>query len=264
MTRCADTLCSGGCGRLLWRGRGSRPDPVCRECRSQGNGPRSRSGGSTAGFWICERCGEKFRRYRSKSQAEPRFCTWSCWTNRELAGKNRESGRRRRAVVTSTWDGVTDRQIFERDEWRCLIPGCGGPIEPDLTWPDPYSPSIDHIVPLSRGGTHVASNKRAAHLRCNVSRGARMHPEDVQIITSALAPLGVFPPPSRSVKTKNICLTCDNVVSSSGTSCRSCQKAARRQQAVALRAQGMKWADIAIQLGMSGSGAACNLASGRF
>lgn len=32
--------------------------------------------------------------------------------------------------------------------------------------------TIEHIVPLSQGGTHHESNLRLAHKRCNVARGS--------------------------------------------------------------------------------------------
>jgi HNH endonuclease len=74
---------------------------------------------------------------------------------------------------------VTDQQILERDSWECQIPGCQlGPIPLLAAWPDPLSPSVDHIMPLSLGGDDVQGNKRAAHLACNVQRGNRMHPDD--------------------------------------------------------------------------------------
>lgn len=35
-------------------------------------------------------------------------------------------------------------------------------------------PSVDHIVPISRGGEHVWSNVKLAHLSCNAKKGAKM------------------------------------------------------------------------------------------
>lgn len=53
---------------------------------------------------------------------------------------------------------------------------CGESLDRGLIYPDPFSKSIDHIVPLSLGGTHEAHNLQWAHLRCNVSKGARIDP----------------------------------------------------------------------------------------
>lgn len=58
------------------------------------------------------------------------------------------------------------REIFDRDGWRCGI--CRRKIRKDLRWPHPMSASLDHIVPLARGGAHTRANARASHLRCNM------------------------------------------------------------------------------------------------
>lgn len=164
--------------------------------------------------------------------------------------------------MASTWDGVTDEQIWERDGWQCKIPGCElGLIVPGVAWPDPLSKSVDHIVPLSRGGTDTALNKRAAHLVCNVRRNNRMHPDDVPVITLELVPLGLIPARLRSVR---VCVNCEmRPVKAKGARCASCRTAARmfrQQQALAMREQGSSWQQIADALGLSGPGAAHNVA----
>jgi 5-methylcytosine-specific restriction endonuclease McrA len=42
-----------------------------------------------------------------------------------------------------------------------------------LRRPSPWSVSLDHIVPVSKGGTHTRDNVQAAHLRCNQAKGDR-------------------------------------------------------------------------------------------
>lgn len=58
--------------------------------------------------------------------------------------------------------------IFERDGWLCGI--CGRKINKRLKYPDPHSPSIDHIIPLSKGGNDSPINVQVAHLRCNMGK----------------------------------------------------------------------------------------------
>lgn len=69
------------------------------------------------------------------------------------------------------YEPINRLDIFERDGWLCQL--CDRPINPDLKWPNPDSASIDHIVPLARGGDHAVSNVWSAHLGCNASKGAR-------------------------------------------------------------------------------------------
>lgn len=51
---------------------------------------------------------------------------------------------------------------------------CGHEIDYDLEHPDPWSFTVDHVVPLSKGGDPLGwDNLRAAHLRCNQIKGDR-------------------------------------------------------------------------------------------
>lgn len=80
---------------------------------------------------------------------------------------------RRRALMTGAdAEGVQLADVVARDGLGCGI--CGAVIDQSLKWPDPYSLSLDHIVPLSRGGAHSLANCQLAHLRCNISKGARV------------------------------------------------------------------------------------------
>lgn len=59
-------------------------------------------------------------------------------------------------------------EIFERDDYLCYL--CEEIIDMDAQYPDPESPSIDHVVPLSQMGIDEASNVRATHLYCNYAK----------------------------------------------------------------------------------------------
>ncbi|TAL08223.1 MAG: HNH endonuclease [Nitrospirae bacterium] len=50
---------------------------------------------------------------------------------------------------------------------------CGEFIELDLPARDSLAFSIDHIIPLSKGGDDIFSNVRATHYSCNSRRGNR-------------------------------------------------------------------------------------------
>jgi 5-methylcytosine-specific restriction endonuclease McrA/endogenous inhibitor of DNA gyrase (YacG/DUF329 family) len=70
--------------------------------------------------------------------------------------------------------------VARRDRWTCYI--CSERIDKTLAFPDPLSASLDHVVPLSVGGTHEPSNVRITHLRCNVSKGNRPVEQPAQMV----------------------------------------------------------------------------------
>lgn len=52
---------------------------------------------------------------------------------------------------------------------------CGKPVDMQLRYPDPMSKSIDHIVPIAKGGHPSAmSNLQLAHLICNKHKSDRI------------------------------------------------------------------------------------------
>jgi 5-methylcytosine-specific restriction endonuclease McrA len=62
--------------------------------------------------------------------------------------------------------------IYGRDESRCYL--CGQMIDQAVRFPDPRSPTIDHVMPYSAGGSDEPANLRAAHLGCNMDKGDRL------------------------------------------------------------------------------------------
>lgn len=95
--------------------------------------------------------------------------------NPEQVRVNRQ--RRRDRMRTPQGAGLMERGlnrtvVFERDEWTCQL--CGAFIDRNLRGPDPMSPSIDHVIPLVRGGDHVYSNMQASHLLCNMRKGSKI------------------------------------------------------------------------------------------
>lgn len=63
-------------------------------------------------------------------------------------------------------------EIFERDNWICGI--CGEKVNRDLKHPNPLSASLDHIIPISRGGEHSRQNAQCSHWVCNMRKGAKL------------------------------------------------------------------------------------------
>lgn len=78
---------------------------------------------------------------------------------------------RRARMADPTAERFDVLAIFDRDGWACGI--CELPVDPELRHPDRMSASLDHVQPLSLGGTHTRDNVRCSHLTCNIRRGNR-------------------------------------------------------------------------------------------
>lgn len=105
--------------------------------------------------------------WRCKARADGREAP-EPWSERRKANYHK---RRAQKLGTQVED-IRPVDIYERDIWLCGL--CLTPVDPDVSWPDPMSASLDHVLPLSKGGTHTYENVQLAHLTCNVSKGNRV------------------------------------------------------------------------------------------
>jgi 5-methylcytosine-specific restriction endonuclease McrA len=69
-------------------------------------------------------------------------------------------------------EDVSLEYLIERDEGRCQL--CGDQLVPAMKFPHPKSITQDHIIPLSKGGTHERTNLQLACLVCNQRKNNRM------------------------------------------------------------------------------------------
>lgn len=87
---------------------------------------------------------------------------------------------RRQRCTGGDWS-INLKELFQRDDGVCHI--CGKPCD----WEDYREesgafiagddyPSIDHVIPLSRGGAHEWSNVRLAHFICNSIKSDKASP----------------------------------------------------------------------------------------
>lgn len=95
--------------------------------------------------------------------------------------KTRAYGQKRRAYIRRVpHEPVSYRYLHERDGGKC--PFCHKRINLDLLYPDPLSPSVDHIIPLSRGGDDTRANKQLTHLVCNYRKHTKALGEQLRLI----------------------------------------------------------------------------------
>lgn len=109
---------------------------------------------------VCVICGEQFVGHGGRMVcARP-----ACEKAQLKAGRKRAKVKRRFKTV-ELFDAS---EIFERDGFRCQI--CNRALKVGAAVPDPMAPTIDHILPVSKGGQHTRANVRAAHFICNSLR----------------------------------------------------------------------------------------------
>ncbi|WP_166790755.1 HNH endonuclease [Cryobacterium mannosilyticum] len=105
-------------------------------------------------------------KYREPMQS-PRYRTEMDRRKRVSSNTSRHE---RRARAEAKIDRFDPLEVYERDEWMCQI--CGAEVNREVLYPDSWSATLDHIVPLSRGGNHTRENSALAHLYCNLKKSA--------------------------------------------------------------------------------------------
>lgn len=91
------------------------------------------------------------------------------YKNRLTAHIRPERDAARRAVFEN------NKKIILATQTICGI--CGQPVDKTLKFPDPLSPTVDHIIPCARGGSDNLDNLQLAHRKCNRNKSDSM-PED--------------------------------------------------------------------------------------
>ena len=166
------------------------PKPRCENCGTELR--RRRTGWRYCGLPACQRAkraadARVAPRCTVEGCERPRISRGMCGSHyaldwgrrnpdRNAAGKARYRARKRDAFV----EDVIPLEVFERDGWRCGI--CGERIPKGARYPDPRSASVDHVIPLSRGGTHEMKNVQATHLLCNALKRDRGSGDQLALI----------------------------------------------------------------------------------
>ncbi len=114
---------------------------------------------------VCVGCNETIPR---SARADKKWCSEECASR--VRGHTMNTQRRIR--TNEAIQNFKRIDIYERDGWICQL--CKKAVNPKLSFPSPACASLDHVIPLSRGGSHLATNVQLAHLRCNTSRGNKV------------------------------------------------------------------------------------------
>jgi 5-methylcytosine-specific restriction endonuclease McrA/predicted Zn-ribbon and HTH transcriptional regulator len=136
---------------------------------------------------VCEVCGKQYTLRERMQNGDTKYCRDSgCCSNEctkkraRKAQKIRERGYRNhkgraRKYGCAFDSSVTLKALVRRNGLRCAI--CGEMCDPnDHEWTKhfgPTSPTIDHIIPMAKGGGHIWDNVQVAHAICNSTKGAQ-------------------------------------------------------------------------------------------
>lgn len=119
----------------------------------------------------CKNCGEKYC-IGATGYDSDKYCSNKCMKRWNMRIKN---DRRLKKIKSRKHDAdITLEKLFARDGGICYLCGkeCSwNEIDADGNAKDLY-PSIDHVVPLSKGGTHTWNNVKLAHRGCNTAKGS--------------------------------------------------------------------------------------------
>jgi 5-methylcytosine-specific restriction endonuclease McrA len=120
---------------------------------------------------VSSTCRECQRQHSAKWRSKNRDY-WSAW-QKANPEKVLAITHKRRAQKLSREHEVIDRMaVFVADNFTCKL--CGDPLDMTAKFPHPLSPSIDHVIPLNKGGHHLYSNIQSAHFVCNSAKGDRL------------------------------------------------------------------------------------------
>jgi 5-methylcytosine-specific restriction endonuclease McrA len=163
------TVCNGPTKVAFSSGR---PFKYCSDlCRSRA---RSFIGASTPEV-TCGRCGHIF----TTRLPGKKYCNAECRREAQNAQRRSDSSggthERRCRRYKREYRRIDPMRIFERDYWLCQI--CLAPVDKDVAFPDQLAATLDHIVPLSRGGDHIESNLQTAHWACNSMKSSKLESE---------------------------------------------------------------------------------------
>lgn len=110
----------------------------------------------------CQRCGADLTGLRYSAI----YCSGRCSDNATKARKRAAGAQARKPLGRRLRHAV-----YLRDGWVCQI--CGVEVNLKALYPAADSATIDHIVPVVKGGTDDLSNLQTAHARCNLLKHDR-------------------------------------------------------------------------------------------
>lgn len=124
----------------------------------------------------CKECSKWFAttNYRRK------YCSTNCSVRFE--DRKKETMRRKRIKKNGRVDWeISIERLIKRDKGVCYL--CKTQVNINVDTNDDYYPSIDHVIPIAKGGTHTWNNVKLAHRICNSYKSDEIKNENIRQLT---------------------------------------------------------------------------------
>ncbi len=153
----------------MWSGTTSLPAGLatCQPCRRAIEKPKV-----VAPRWNCVLCGVLVTGTKG---APGKYCP-----EHKHYMDNAKGHRRRARKYGVHYEYINPRTIYVRDRWKCGL--CGERVDEALAYPHRMSASLDHLIPIARGGPHGPANVQCSHLACNLAKRDGGHGEQLALV----------------------------------------------------------------------------------
>lgn len=165
------------------RKNGQGPYTHCRTCRNEQS---KKSKSKPIGVAACRRCRAEIvittmnirntgYRYEHQCITGNEWERWRYHNNpkrkQQCNDHSRKTNARRRTGKDARY--ITIQSVIDRDGAVCYL--CLSPVNIGAPNTDPMQATIEHVIPLSRGGEHVWENVRIACRDCNRRKGTKSY-----------------------------------------------------------------------------------------